>query len=503
MKRILYILLLNFLILGSCYKDKGNYDYNPIPKIEMKGMGSEYDVLTLDQLQVDPQFINKEDYVFLWTLFNEKIVDTISKEPILDYIVLKNPGTYTLALTVENKKNQDRQVFKSKVVVETPFTNGWYILKAIDGRTEVDQITKDWEVSPNLLKNIQGSSLAGKPVGLAYTKGISYIDPVGEKHKEMKILWALSDQDGRTMRIDNINLAYNLNQAFFTWIPNQENRAVQQRLSSLTYYSNQGLYDLELAIGSFMHRFGDRVQLINPASGASTNYVLSKRSYMVSGYNMYYDELNSRFLIYKNGYLFQFMDTDRRGIQVEVKPNGMNSDLLYLGRSTNNGYAIMRNRNSLEYGAYKLELNAINTDYTYYAPILKYKQLPKSMKITEANVFANNAELPYIFYSTGTDVNMYDVDNDKESLNIIPNQDGKVTYLKHLYWRSLGNPSFEYFIVGTEKDGRYKLSFYQMLAGRPDLSKEVKVVEGEGSVHDLQFIHPQMSNYNYNIYPQQ
>ena len=158
MKKYFYLLFLFIFSLEACYEDKGNYDYNPIPPIEMEGIEPEYPVYSmLDRLQISPQFPNKENYNFTWTLFSTTIVqapvDTISFEPDLDYKVTEGADTYTLTLIVENKHNGDKQFFNTKVIVRTQYTTGCYILKEIDGETELDLINPEKELLVDILKN--------------------------------------------------------------------------------------------------------------------------------------------------------------------------------------------------------------------------------------------------------------------------------------------------------------------------------------------------------------
>lgn len=507
MKKTIVGLFLAVFVLGSCYKDKGSYDYNPIPKIVINGIKPEYKVIKDQRLQINPEFSNKEDYKAVWTIFEEQNptgkVDTVSTSLNLDYLMDKRVNKYTLVLTLENLKNQDVQIFKTQLDVQTVFTSGWYVLKNMNGMTELDHIASDWSKTPNILSAIQGSSLPGKAVGMAYTAEINYVDKDGVKENKARTLWAVSDKGGRMMRIDDMSVAYSLEDAFFSWTPNQTPRGIRQQQGAIAYYSDQGLHNMYLITASAMHRFADRMRISNLSFGDPESYILSKSNYVTYNFTMFYDELNARFLADVNGTLIRFMDYDSKGYPVSVKPNKMNSDILFMGRNENHGYALMKNRTSGDATMYKLDIAGYNNANTYHSPIMGTTSIAASNEVLRAKVYGINAELPYLFYSTGNNLHMYDCDNGKETLNIIPAFDGEVTLIKHVFWRFMNEPRFEYFIVATEKAGRYKIYFYQMLAGKPNLSKEVRVIEGEGAVDALQFADPKMPNFGHGVYPNQ
>lgn len=325
---------------------------------------------------------------------------------------------------------------------------------------------------------MHGSSLAGKPVGIAQTAEISYIDEEGSKVKGVRALWAVSDEEGRMMRLEDMKLGYNFNQAFFEWIPDQIPIGIQTMSTSMSYQSNKGIFDMPMNVGTVMNRFGEPLKIQNLSSGAPELYILAKQNFIAPGLAMYYDELNTRFLLLLNGELYRFSDLDSRGNPAAIKPNGTNCNVLYMAKSGNFGYALMQDRAKPNRYLYKLNFNPFYNGSNYYSPIIENRNVSAGMKLYQAKVFGHNQDLAYLFYSTGSDLNMYDYDAGKENVNVVPVYDGQVTYIQHID---------KYLIVATENAGRYKIYFYEMLAGRPDLSKDVKVVEGEGAVQGLTF----------------
>lgn len=491
MKKYFAYLLLLIFSLEACYEDKGNYDYNPIAPIEMSGIKDEYTAISMvNRLQISPEFKDRENYHFVWTMFSNTIVqpriDTLSTKPDLDYEVTQGADKYTLLLTLENKATGDRQFFTTTVIVNTKYSVGCYLLKEMDGQTDIDLITPDWELAENILKSTS-TRLDGSPMSFSVCNEINYIGEDGEPNERVKTVWICSDRDVRMLRLENMEHVYDIHTMFYEEPANERPRNFVQfgGAVGLGYLSNNGFYYMMLVVQSAAHRFGLPLRLSNPESGEAVNCSPAKHVFGGTSYYIFYDESNCRFLLVKNAVMYRFQDTDYLG-KPGISPNNMNSELIYMGGTANNGYALMLDRNTQGKCVYELE----KKEYDKYngklsSPLLKRKDLTSSMKIVNGEVFGHNVTYPYIYSAIGNSLHLYDFLTNTEKTDILPGLEGKITLIRHLNTPLPGLNASEYLVVATEQGGRYKIYFYEMIAGKPDLTKTPQMMQGEGRVANI------------------
>src|SRR5882762_6291081 len=123
----LVILITSSLITSSCIK-KTSAEIKPdLPIPTVQGYLASYTTFThSDTLKINPVVDNEAQYDFFWTAFssnfnvNSGVVpkgDTLSKTKDLNYVVLLNPGQYTLVFNVKNKRTSVTQMITSKLAV--------------------------------------------------------------------------------------------------------------------------------------------------------------------------------------------------------------------------------------------------------------------------------------------------------------------------------------------------------------------------------------------------
>lgn len=66
----------------------------------------------------------------------------------------------------------------------------------------------------------------------------------------------------------------------------------------------------------------------------------------------------------------------------------------------------------------------------------------------------------------------------------------EITLLEHIYWND--TDPWEYFVVATYANGRYKLYLYPIHGGRPDVTGNVVMYEWEGKVAAIHYVMPEM-----------
>ena len=150
MKKIIYIFLFIPLMinLAACYDDMGNYDYTDLPDIDIKIQDTVYATqfktleLTAD---VDLNDAPESDYEFNWRIWSNDIGGVWEQKEIgnsrnLTYEVAEVPGSYTLVLTVTNKKTEVQTYKQIYLAVQGSITEGWMVLQEREGKTDFDLI---------------------------------------------------------------------------------------------------------------------------------------------------------------------------------------------------------------------------------------------------------------------------------------------------------------------------------------------------------------------------
>lgn len=208
-----------FLLMSSCYKDKGNYDYAELNQVTIEFKDGGYISPRIsDTLHIQPKLIYRGDTVlastmeetfsFTWYCNNEEI----KTGPVLDYPVRNLKGTRPFVkLKVVNKK--DQSTFLGGFVVDAipAFLTGWVVLTKQNNRSIIsfiDPVT--FEVTADFYTTISGEELGPDAVEVKehWMAGSGLSNPGN-------ILIVRNDAAGN-LELDGINLKpiYNTNNFF-------------------------------------------------------------------------------------------------------------------------------------------------------------------------------------------------------------------------------------------------------------------------------------------------
>ena len=229
MKQLTYILFIISFTLAytSCIEDEGNYVYEDLVRLSVDSVKESYQVNTMiDHLVIKPEIMGSGDYNCLWMLYPAQIVnptiDTISNEQELDYLVTENAGDYFLILQVEDKQTGDAAFVQSTINIATLYSNGWYVLKEIEGVTDMDMITPNMQdKAEDLFLNTYGERMPGIPIDLSYTPAYTYIDNDNVKKYNIPVLWICSEDDVYMLNATSMNLIFRHDELFYGDIPTE------------------------------------------------------------------------------------------------------------------------------------------------------------------------------------------------------------------------------------------------------------------------------------------
>ena len=131
--------------LSGCFSDEGNYDYDAPLVISVEGIENSYAVSpTGDRLTISPVITPADrTYDCFWTVTSASAtwgdkVDTISRQQNLDYPVNLDMGNYKLRFNAKDRQTGVFSYTEYDLSVTTDMAAGWWLLKTVDGETDID-----------------------------------------------------------------------------------------------------------------------------------------------------------------------------------------------------------------------------------------------------------------------------------------------------------------------------------------------------------------------------
>jgi len=508
------------LFVSACCDDKGNYDYREISTIKIEDLEESYSRISYqDVLHLEPTVTasgGECDFDFLWTLnltkgsrtTSDKLEiesDTIGTDRVLDFPVNIKQGYYDLTLRVTNNSNQLTSYRVMSLVVMTKFSEGFYLLKDMGHSTDIDLHVLDNSVVSDIFLKMDGMPMAGAPVSLGLDPGYCFVDESTAKYVITKALTVCTEGDVRISNIEDMSTVYTHNTMFLGGgVPEEKPYYMWRNAYGVGYLSDRGAYfSTQAAAVNLLGtgKFGFP-SMVNEEEDTRPN-----RNGVFAGNCFYYfDELKGRFLYLDfNGKLHTYSDLDKDNKEKTYKVNGIIHRLKFFGQNYLNlirtGYALFEDKDVAEkHYIYQLVLNT-----KPYNPIEKVTEVEASSQLNGASLFAINELTAKVMYFVNNNrLFMYDLEqNTEESLNPTGMATGEeITYVSNRYWTgdSEKEDNFDYLVIATHKDGRYKVYLYEILGGKP-YGKPVRVLEGEGKVVKMQYVDHSMTMKSYTGFP--
>lgn len=183
MKRFYMIILtlLTVIGLGSCYEDKGNYDYDWVASAQVLNFEESYTYTVGDAMTLRPDLVfQKQDgmeihvaaedrfddteYEYYWIAIrydnNQQrfFRDTIGRERNLNYIVNLPAEKYLVEYHVYNKEHDLRWISKFDLKVTLSAPEGWLLLEDKDGIAELSIYAVMGDGSLRMVHNVLSAS---------------------------------------------------------------------------------------------------------------------------------------------------------------------------------------------------------------------------------------------------------------------------------------------------------------------------------------------------------
>lgn len=510
MKKIIYLNILLSLFLISCLGDNSNYDYDFMEEVTISHASSSYTVTYGDSLIISPTVTtgNDEEYSYRWTMYNDTDwlaggpgdnLDTISYDKNLAVIANFEVGDYTMMYYVVHKETGYEKSSKVSLSILTDFSRGWYFLKTTsDDNTELDFHNGE-SMLENSLQTVSGVTLEGASKYLTIVPTWIYNDKDGNAMYQKQTLFITTEKDAAQVLVEELKVEYDDYEDFFYGEP-----STSPPLRICTHYAYwyaaitpSALYINSITYNQIAGKWG---------YGLSLDGAMDLSDQFLPDYTrgLLFDKNSMSFLYYTyGGVLYNVSDTDASETVYAVKPNNMDC---YPLKITWKGYTVMDNINKQERYIIKLwdlfNSRASNTLYNPIDPAVDTISVAACPEFYKSEIFAGDKDHTVFYYGNEDKVSMYNMVAKTETASIATFDGEEITYIKNYCWSSSSDAdyNFNYLVVATYKDGRYKVYMYSLISGIPDPSIEPIIYEGEGKITDMCYVTPVLSAYSCNYY---
>ena len=421
------------IFTGSCSKDLGNYDYQPINELNITSIQSNYVVRTgIDTLRITPNITASMDdadtskYNYFWIIrIGSNVLDTIGRSRNLEYAVRLNPVQYPLYYRVTEKKTGITAIANTTLTVNTAFSRGLLLMGENDqGFAEAEMLTmiRDTVLVKNILST-SGLPPLKDPISLVHTGGTeAYIK-----------LWAFTKSG--SYYLDRATLTGTVNNNFNRLLYVSESLdpatlhpvALAPQIRTAAGAIGSTLYRAMITVGgdvfaSFPIVLGGDF-FNNPINRVATNQAerLPAAPYALHAINnmsslVWYDTRYNRFLNYSSftalaSSTISDAPTDAfpwnqpAGRTLVYAENTRNTD----GGSTNgNSFSIMKDANGAHH-IYKFYASGATPAKRAY-----YAVKPIATDFDKANFYAFSSNRTVVFYAVGNKLYAYDYNVNNE-----------------------------------------------------------------------------------------
>lgn len=512
MKKIIYLTfaLAMHLSLSSCFSDDSSLGEETVGDITVTGIADSYSKVAYmgEFLDITPQVESNEDMTYSWLLLSDKTGSddengeeiqpvVIGHEKDLHYEVNVAPGVYQLRLVAQGKSGYS--VYKkASFTVKTTFSQGFYVLKEnAEGNTDIDLITLDGKTGENIIANMDGGALQGKPQALGVQYNSYYINPDDDQMASANLVFVTTENGqfriGRSTDLKNVFDRSNIK---YEKMDNQECPYLFTSTGmSNVMMTNKGLYNASMVSAWGGSPSTGQYGMPVSTCGGSRYVFTDFDSY---GGGVFWDQDNHNLSVYDyNLNVSPLLKEDYSG--EELTQNLSDFDCMACGYNKLStgatGVIIMRDNSSSKRYLY------LTSGSFFGVNLAERKLIPEDSHAGKASYYGvNGIDASYLYcVDAGHLYAMNFKDDDMGEVELKPTGIGNgenIAFVANQFWNpafSSGDP-FNYLIVGTQSGEAYKLYFYETNGGAP-VGKPLMTMEGKGKVKCVRFVN---TNYDSN-----
>jgi hypothetical protein len=376
----------------SCYKDKGNYDYNDINQVMLK---TDRDTVTVMlpaalkvNLNLEQTMPGNEGFDFEWVMYptggTPVTRRTLGTSQNLDATITELPGTYYLMIYARDRKTGVEYQKRLYVSVLTAYSEGWLVVEENNGACDLSMITP----ADTVFRNIYSTANKGDKL----PAGTRRIPEIKTNRGEQKI-FILSRTDMIQANYSDLVKIAGFNDFFW-----QAPAAPQPR----EYFVN-GDEEIYLNKGVPYGRTLITTGVIKLNLPPEGNYYMAPfETYSSTLGYILYDTITQSFL------KLNLSSMSLVPFTTPVTPqsfylNNIGKKLLYAEVNTGNQYnAIFKNNNNDSLFAY------VFNPHLASPAINKYDGL-NAPGLLHARLFAGSRKLPHIYYAYNNSIYKLDI----------------------------------------------------------------------------------------------
>lgn len=510
MKKIYLILLFLPVLVTSCFKDLGNYDYKTFEDFEVSGLESSYDVISyVENLKITPVVTPEDgDFEYEWFVTEsrkgvhniEEYAVVLSRDKVLDMPFEYPTGSYELYLKVTDKVSGDAEFVGMTVNAVTPFLNGYYVLyETGDGNTEMDIHYPDGNVTAAAIGHFSEVTLTGKPKSLSYMPEMSYLDEDTGSNVVNYVMVPSSESAMVSFDMTDMSVARADDQWFYGDYDISDIRHISSFGYNVVIFAETGVHsNYQIVNGPWVQlsagKFSPMPDVIDGAA-----YQVSSDVCYFGDMAFFHDALNNRFISidYNGGLKVCTLQSPSPVEGEQPMPEQIDGKVIFMGGISPagvNGY------NFRDYMVIIAEGSDSGRTCYYVKPDgQRGLDIVRKIKFEAGNPFASAS----FYTSSKNGANyLYAVSDNKiysmnpstgavEELTFTSLPEGEITLFQTMFNVTEDQNSDAYFngfVIATVSSGKYTVAFYDMIGGLPVLNTgPVRTLAGDGKVKSIQF----------------
>lgn len=424
-KYLIFTHLFLIVLIASCRKDLGNYDYEEFNELQINNVEQEYLALSGQPFKVSPELtfakgkeFREEDYTYKWTASNMLNVSTpqkiLSEERALDKDLALVPSKYRIYYRVTEKATGVFWQRDFTVVVTSQLAGGWLVLNELKDKGRLDMLNyslKDNKFSlyRDVLHTFGDLTLQGKPSFVSFTKNRDIFDGTASDR-----VYLGTDQQ-----------TYSFNVQLYTW-NNYRNikkevmrptaadyRAVKVFRTDVTgenyILDNEDALSVELYTTNML--YGNILNRLTTGPMIKISPQIMQNYRDPSAYLVMYDIEKRRFMTHRGSNGYSTIPVSNKPELFD--PSDMKKDLLYIDAAASGQYqftTLLKEPQGSNH--YLLRFTAWANMFT----LLDYELIPASQELAKANLYAVDPTFGYLIYAVGSKVYSYNPFNKTHAL---------------------------------------------------------------------------------------
>lgn len=495
-----YIAIAGVVLLASCARDLGNYDYTELDGPSVSGIEENYEILTLETLSITPAIeggLSEDKYSYEWKVIdnnNDNAETVLSTEKNLEYEVVLTPGSYSMYYTLTETESGIAWQTASSLTVNSSLSEGWMVLCSDGGAARLDFISAvTGDTYTDILKN-------NRENGMPAYNGPRKIQWLSKLTDDASPYYLLTDDGATRLGKDSFEWSeeYSMEYESGAGTDLRPHAIVCSGVGKMVVSDEKAYYCEILGVSGLYGSEVNKEFNVAPMTGAN---VLASSIY--AAVYLLYDTDNGKFMAYcplldDIGGYDPLQEMDEMGEIAEEQTAGKDNadgvvETVQFDYPEGYGYVYMENTcydpgNSSMGVTYTILADGdrryvygiqcgdmlVYADCTYVLGKAVYADISSCTDITDAsNLYAFSSLRSYLYYANGGKIYRVDLSENPDVAELQIDLSGEtVTLLKFNLYQNADNSQKRYdLIVGSETaDGEGVLRIYEGYDSNGDFS---------------------------------